>query len=241
MILLSLRDVTVRKERGKILDRLNLKVKKGEIHAIIGTNGVGKTTLANVIMGLEKIAGGEIIFNQKNIANWDVTKRAKSGIRVLQQIPPSFEGIKIREYLKIGNNLSINEIKQFIKEVGLPEDYSERFLDDTLSGGERKRVEIASILTSKPQLAILDEPDSGIDMLSLQDIKRIIKKLNKEGATVILITHREDIAEAADTASLMCAGKILKTGTPKEINTIFKNKCKSCNHKNKPSKNGLHK
>ena len=227
MILLSLKHIIVKKERGKILDRLSLNVNKGEIHAIIGTNGVGKTTLANVIMGLEKVSNGRIKFQNKDITNLSVSKRAKIGIKILQQNPPSFEGIKIREYLKVGNELSIKDIKRILKKVGLPEEYSERFLDDTLSGGERKRVEIASILTSNPKLAILDEPDSGIDMISISDLKKIIKELNKEGTTILLITHRGEIAKIADVASLMCNGKIKKTGNPKEISSLFKKECKN--------------
>lgn len=238
MNILSLRDVSIRKNRKIIIDKLNLNVKKGEIHAILGVNGVGKSTLAQAIMGInDSKISGKIIFEGKDITKYNITQRGKLGIRFMWQTPPSFEGIKIKEYIKLDSNLEIKEIKELLRAVGLREEYSERFLDDTLSGGERKRVEIAAIIASKPKLAILDEPDSGIDIISIGKIKKLIKRINEEGATVLLITHREEVAEIADRASLMCAGKILKRGNPKEINKLFKEKCKRCNHKNEPDEN----
>jgi Fe-S cluster assembly ATP-binding protein len=144
------------------------------------------------------------------------------------QEPVRFEGISVRDYLTIRNKKI--DPSHYLELAGLhPELYLSRMVDKSLSGGERKRIELASVLTLNPRFAILDEPDSGIDMLSTQDIINVINAFKQKGASVLLITHREEIARIADRASLMCGGKIVCSGNPEKITEYYKSrKCLMC-------------
>ena len=230
-IILKTNNLSYRVGKKYILKDVNLRVYNNEIHTLVGTNGTGKTTLAFIIMGLSGYmpSTGEIIFNGKNITSLSITERAKLGITLAWQNPALFEGITVRDYLNL-NKGSIPPEKS-IEMVGLnPHIYLSRVVDSSLSGGERKRIELASVISIYPRLAILDEPDSGIDMISIEDIKRIILGLKELGSSVILITHREEIADIGDTASLICRGEILKVGKPEEVSIFFKKNCERCNH-----------
>ncbi|VVB92953.1 putative branched-chain amino acid transport ATP-binding protein LivG [uncultured archaeon] len=155
-------------------------------------------------------------------------ERALLGITMAWQEPARFEGISVRDYLALKMK-GINP-SPYLEMVGLfPELYLDRTMDKSLSGGERKRIELASIVALEPKLAILDEPDSGIDMLSLQDIINVINALKKNGSSVLLITHREEIAEIADRASQVCNGKIVCSGAPEKVVKYYKSrKCEVC-------------
>ena len=228
--LLELKNIHYSVEEKEILKGINLKTKSGEIVSIIGVNGTGKTTLAAVIMGLNgyKPDKGSIIFNGRDITNLSTTERAKLGITLAWQIPASFEGITVREYLSISKDA---DPERYIKMVGLnPNFYLDRTVDENLSGGERKRIELASVLSMKPKLVILDEPDSGIDMTSINAIKRVIRNLRKEGSSIILITHSEPMAKIGDKLALLCDGKIIKEGSPKEVTEFFRKYCEECDH-----------
>ncbi|MDP3103991.1 MAG: ATP-binding cassette domain-containing protein [Candidatus Methanoperedens sp.] len=150
------------------------------------------------------------------------------GITLAWQEPVRLEGISVRDYLTLKDREA--DTSQYLEMVGLaPEHYLNRMMDRTLSGGERKRIELASIIALEPELAILDEPDSGIDMLSIQDVINVINILKKNGAAVILITHREEIAKIADSASQICGGKIVCSGAPDEVAGFYKSKkCAVC-------------
>ena len=222
-------------EKKVILDNINLKINEGEIHSILGVNGVGKSTLAYILMGLPeyKPCKGKIIFKGKDITNFSISQRAKMGITLLWQEPARFEGIKVKEYLNLNNKLKEKELENYLKMVGLePKKYLEREMNESLSGGERKRIELASILSFKPTLAILDEPDSGIDILALSLIYKTINFFKKEGSSVILITHSPDATLIADKTSLMCGGKIIKSGSPQDVIDFFKKHCNGCSHIN---------
>ncbi len=237
--LLVVENLFVEREGKTILQGVNLSVEEGEIHAILGANGTGKSTLAYAIMGLSgyKPKAGRIIFSGEDITEKTVTERAKLGITLAWQQPASFEGLTIREYLEISRRAGRGcaSIEECLALVGLqPKSYLERTLNDRLSGGERKRVELAAVLAMRPRLAILDEPDSGIDVLSLDDIMEVIRRMNREGTTVLLITHREEFARAAHRASHLCGGRILKTGECEEVVSFYKNFCKECTHVNEP-------
>ena len=216
-----------------LLRGINLVVKKGEIHTILGVNGAGKSSLAYCLMGSEgyRPQGGRIRFLGKDVTNLSITERARMGLTLAWQESARFEGLLAREYLSLGTGSkeNRNRIVHALKLVALnPKEFLDRAVDKTLSGGERKRIELASVVAMRPKLAILDEPDSGIDMLSLDDILNVIKSMRKEGSTILLITHREEMASISDRASLMCDGLILKTGEPKEEMDYFKLHCKPC-------------
>ena len=229
--LLELKNISYAVDGKKILQGINLEINVGEIHSIIGVNGTGKTTLASIIMGLEgyKPNHGKIIFNKQDVTNLPITKRAEKGISLAWQIPANFEGITVRQYLTL-KDIFISPEKS-LKLVGLnPSDYLDRKLNEKLSGGERKRIELASILSIKPRLVILDEPDSGIDIASINALKNAIKNFKKIKASVILITHNEEMAKISERASLLCGGKVVKQGSPRKVTKFFKKYCKGCKH-----------
>ncbi len=221
-----------------IINDLSLHVSKGEIHGILGENGTGKTTVACLIMGVNnyKPTGGRMIFEDEDIASLSVSQRAKKGITLAWQEPARIEGLTVRDYLKLGGNKAgAEQVKYYLGMVGLePAQYLDRDIDSTLSGGERKRIELASVLAMQPKLAILDEPDSGIDIISLPFILNGIKEMNKQGSSVLLITHNEKVARIAHRVSVLCAGRILMTGAPTEMSQWFKDHCRKCPHINVP-------
>ncbi|MBA7684007.1 Lipopolysaccharide export system ATP-binding protein LptB [subsurface metagenome] len=219
-----------------IIDDLNLHVEKGEIHAVLGVNGTGKTTLAYLIMGVDYLPDdGKIIFEGEDITRYPISQRAKMGITLAWQEPARFEGLTIREYLELANELKTGEIEDCLWTVGLPpSQFLNRAVDNSLSGGERRRVELASVLAMKPKFAILDEVDSGIDVISLPHIINGIARMKSVGSSVLLVTHNEDAVAIADRASVLCAGKIFKTGSPKEMCQWFRQNCQVCEHINVP-------
>jgi len=222
-----------------IINGLNLRVNKGEIHGILGENGTGKTTLAYLIMGTNnyKPTGGRIIFEGQDITDLSISQRAKKGISLAWQEPARIEGLRVRDYLNLsGNNSGTEKAEHYLEMVGLePARYLDRDIDNTLSGGERKRIEMASLLAMRPKLAILDEPDSGIDAISLPLILNGIVEMSKQGSSALLITHNENVVEIAHRVSVLCAGKVLMTGAAAETSHWFKNNCRSCPHINEPA------
>lgn len=230
MTLLNIEKLTYRVKEKEIFSGLSIAIESGEVHAILGKNGTGKSTLAYLIMGCEGYVpnSGVILFEGKVINDLKLHERAKLGITLAWQEPVRFEGISVRDFLNLKNKKIDPSL--YLKMVGLiPELYINRIMDKTLSGGERKRIELASIVALQPKFAILDEPDSGIDMLSIQDIINVIEELKKTGASVHLITHREEIAKIADRASQICNGKIVCTGAPDNVAEYYKTrKCEIC-------------
>lgn len=230
MALLEVNNLSYQPDERMIIDGLSLAIHTGEVHALIGTNGTGKSTIACLIMGCigYKPSEGEIFFAGRSIGQLAIHERAALGITMAWQEPVRFEGLSVREYLSLKNSQMDPAI--CLASVGLePLHYLDRLVDKTLSGGERKRIELASILALKPRLALLDEPDSGIDMLSTGDIIRVIEALKKEGSAVLLITHREEIARIADRASLLCGGRIICAGTPVTVTDRYRERrCSVC-------------
>jgi Fe-S cluster assembly ATP-binding protein len=221
-----------------IINDLNLGVSKGEIYGLLGENGTGKTTLAHLIMGTNNLkpTAGRILFEGQDIADLSVSQRARKGISLAWQEPVRIEGLRVRDYLALsGRNLSDGRVEHHLWMVGLePARYLDRDIDNTLSGGERKRIELASLLAMRPKLAILDEPDSGIDIISLPLILDGILEMCRQGSAVLLITHNERVVEIAHRVSVLCGGKILMTGVPAETSQWFKDNCRSCRHINEP-------
>ncbi|MEA2054258.1 MAG: ATP-binding cassette domain-containing protein [Candidatus Thermoplasmatota archaeon] len=223
--ILGIDSIKVERNGKTIIKGLSLSVNRGKIHAVIGPNGSGKSTLAYTIMGIYKPSTGKIFFEGKDITSHLIHERAKMGITLAWQEPARFEGLLVRDYLSIGGN----NIERALKMVNLdPRRCLNRAIDDSLSGGERKRIELASIIMMTPKLAILDEPDSGIDFVSLDDLLNVIVSLKKEGITVLLITHREEVARVADEASLICDGYLVKNGSTWEVTKFFRKMCGKC-------------
>lgn len=177
---------------------------------------------------------GEITFNKKSLKNLSVSQRAKLGITLSWQEPVAFEGITVSKYLEISSrSKKLSDQQLALLKLGLqPESYLDRMVDGNLSGGERKRVELASIVMMKPKVVILDEPDSGIDIDSLSYIDTIIKDFKKQGSIIILITHNLKTIEKADIAYLLCKGKVIQVASPDKIKEYFNNNCQLCQNQN---------
>ncbi len=237
--MLEIRDLKLTLNGKPILDGLNFAVEKGRIHGLLGVNGVGKTTLANLLMGISYPDEGSIVFEGQDITRRDISERARMGITLAWQEPARFEGLTIREYLRMNRNLSPREAKNFLWMVGLPPaEYLDRGVDTSLSGGERKRVELACVMAMKPKVAILDEPDSGIDVVSLPHIMNAIAEMGKRGSAVLLITHGEVAVNVADEILIMCAGRIINHGPPQAMCEWFRGNCSTCKHIGQPDLEG---
>lgn len=230
MSLLEIRGLTYEVGNKKILDAFALTINTSEVHALLGTNGTGKSTLAYLVMGCEgyRPTSGEVVFDGTVINDLKIHERAQLGITMAWQEPVRLEGISIKDYLTLRSK--DNNPSRHIEMVGLhPELYLHRMVDKSLSGGERKRIELASILALNPRLAILDEPDSGIDMLSTKDIVNVINAFKENDSSVLLITHREEIVLIADRASQICNGRVVCSGNPGKVAEYYKSrKCLVC-------------
>jgi Fe-S cluster assembly ATP-binding protein len=227
---LDIHDLRFAAGRQQILDRLSLTIGSGEIHALLGANGSGKTTLAYVLMGCDGYGpqSGTVTFDGKDLLSLRMHERARLGLTLAWQEPARFEGLTVEDYLVL--NHPERQPDWALRQVGLdPDRYHTRLVDKTLSGGERHRVELASVLIMKPTLAILDEPAAGIDMLSISHIIGFIRVLREGGASVLLITHQEDVALIADRASQLCAGRIVFSGPPRDTVDHFRGRaCIRC-------------
>lgn len=230
--------VYLKKDGRDIVNGLTFSVPEGTLCAILGRNGAGKTSLASIIMGLSgyRPTSGRITFNNVNITNLSVPERARMGLTLAFQNPVSIEGLKISNYILLGaKDKNEKTAREALERVDLdPDIYMKRTLDKSLSGGERKRIELAAVFAMRPRLAILDEPDSGIDAIAIEKIKELLLSFKKIDTALLLITHRATIAEIADIAYLMDAGRIIKSGPPKEVNEFFITKCGSCFHSKLP-------
>jgi len=212
-----------------LLDQVDLDVTEGELHVLLGANGAGKSSLAYAIMGCAgyQPGAGRIRFAGKDITALPIHERARRGLALAWQEPVRFEGLSVADYLAIG--AEAGDAARCLREVGMaPADYLARPLDKTLSGGERKRIELAGILALKPRLAILDEPGAGIDFLSQDEISRVIQALTRQGA-VLLITHQEALAAGGDRATQLCGGRIVCRGKPATVIENYKaRRCRRC-------------
>lgn len=236
--MLQVENLSLTVDGKTIIDGLDLHVGQAEIHGVLGENGTGKTTLAYLVMGANnsRPTGGRIIFEGEDISGMSISERARKGISLAWQEPARIEGLSVRDYISLsGGDPGIERVKECLRKVGMdPERYLDRDIDETLSGGERKRIELASVIAMQPKLAILDEPDSGIDLVSLPILVNGMLELNKQGSSILMITHSEELVEIAHKVSVLCAGKILQTGPPAEMSIWFRENCQSCMHINEP-------
>lgn len=227
--MIELKNVCFTRDDKKILDNINLKLDDNKFIVITGPNGSGKSTLAKIIMGIEKQDSGEILFNGKNISNWSIDKRAKNGISFAFQQPVKFKGITVYDLLKLSSNKDINksEACNILAKVGLcAKEYVDREVNDSLSGGELKRIEIATVAVRNSNLTIFDEPEAGIDLWSFNNLIKIFEDIrNDTKGTTLIISHQERILNIADELILMNAGKIEKIGNKENlIGNVVKNK-----------------
>jgi Fe-S cluster assembly ATP-binding protein len=213
-----------------VLDDLSLEIGSGEVHALLGANGAGKSTLAYAIMGCAGYAlqSGRIDLSGERIDGLPLHERARRGIALAWQEPARFEGLAVPGFLQAGAPGA--DARALLSAVGLdPAAYLARSLDKTLSGGERKRIELAGMLALAPRLAILDEPTAGIDLISMDEIIAVIDRIKASGASVLLITHHEAVAAHADAASQLCGGRIVCSGEPHRVIENFRaRRCARC-------------
>ena len=219
--MLELKNICFTRDNKKILDNITLKIEDGKFVAITGPNGSGKSTLVKIIMGIEKPDFGKIIFNGKDITNMKTHERANLGISFAFQQPVKFKGITVYDLLKIAAHKDISKVEacEYLSKVGLcAKEYVDREVNNSLSGGELKRIEIATVALRKTKLTIFDEPEAGIDLWSFNNLIEIFENMNEiiKGTTII-ISHQEKILKIADEIILMKSGKIDKIGTSKEI------------------------
>lgn len=224
--MLELKNISFAVEEGKdekeIIRDINLTVDENKFVVITGPNGGGKSTLARLIAGIEKPVSGNILFDGTDITEKNVTERAKMGISFAFQQPVRFKGIEVLDLLRIasGRRLSVADACEYLSEVGLcARDYIKREVNGSLSGGELKRIEIATVLARGTKLSVFDEPEAGIDLWSFQNLIQIFERMQEKSkdGSIIVISHQERILNIADEIIVVADGKITEQGTKEEI------------------------
>lgn len=206
----------------EIIHDLSLTIENGKFVVITGPNGSGKSTLARLIMGIEKPISGSILFDGEDITALDITERAKRGISFAFQQPVRFKGIRVQDLLRLaaGKNISLSAACNYLSEVGLcARDYIDREINSSLSGGELKRIEIATLLARQTKLSVFDEPEAGIDLWSFQNLIRIFESMREQiqDSSIVIISHQERILQIADEILVLADGRISQKGSPAEI------------------------
>ena len=215
----SVDDGGVQKE---IIHDLSITIGNGKFVVITGPNGSGKSTLARLIMGIEKPTSGKIFFEGQDITDMGITERAKLGVSFAFQQPVRFKGIRVIDLLRLasGKEINITDACSYLSEVGLcARDYINREINSSLSGGELKRIEIATLLARRTRLSVFDEPEAGIDLWSFQNLIRIFENMRKniKDSSIVIISHQERILNIADEIVLLVDGIIKKTGSAADI------------------------
>ncbi len=205
----------------EILRNVDLTIPNGKFIVITGPNGGGKSTLAKVIMGVEKPTEGRIFLNGEDITDLSVTERARKGISYGFQAPPRFKGMKVSDLLSCaaGRTLSHDDGCKYLTQVGLcSREYIDRDVDTSLSGGELKRIEIATILAKGGNVMIFDEPEAGIDLWSFSRLTGTFESIHRNtDASIVIISHQERIIRLADEIIMVSDGRITEKGPVEEI------------------------
>lgn len=222
--MIELRNITyhVKDEAGEkdVLDNVSLTL-DGHFVALTGPNGGGKSTLAKVIAGIIRPTAGKVLWNGEDITDLSVTERARKGISYAFQQPVRFKGLTVKDLLSIaaGKNATLATACEYLSEVGLcARDYLDREVNASLSGGELKRIEIATILARGTKLSLFDEPEAGIDLWSFSSLINVFEKMReKTQGDIIIISHQERILSVADHIVVLANGKVQKSGTREEV------------------------
>ena len=223
--MLELKNISfgVSDEKGEkeILKNVNLNIDDNKFVVITGPNGSGKSTLAKIIAGIEKPTTGKIFFDGTDITDMSITERAKLGISFAFQQPVRFKGIYVLDLLRIaaGKDISVTDACKYLSEVGLcARDYVNREVNASLSGGELKRIEIATLLARGTSLSVFDEPEAGIDLWSFQNLIAVFERMRETTkGSILIISHQERILNIADEIVVLANGTISKTGSKDEI------------------------
>ena len=226
----------VKDEKGEkeIIKNLNLSIGENKFVVITGPNGGGKSTLAKVLIGIEKAESGKIFLNGEDITDYDINHRANAGIGYAFQQPPRFKGMTVQRLLALaaGRELEDQECCRLLSDVGLcAEEYLGRQIDGTLSGGEMKRIEIATVLAKEHTLCIFDEPEAGIDLWSFSMLIHKFEEIHKEKKqSLIVISHQEKIISMADRIMVIDDGKIKAEGLREDVLPCLNglDKCHTC-------------
>lgn len=209
------------KEKRTIIDKVSFEIADGEMLVVTGPNGSGKSTLVKLLMGIETPDAGEILLDGKDISKLSIAERAGAGIGYAFQQPPRFKGMTIRKLLSLAAGEPLNEEKccALLSSVGLcAGEYIDRQADDTLSGGEMKRIEIATVLAHPHKVCLFDEPEAGIDLWSFSMLIKQFDKIHKQKKeSILVISHQEKLIQMADRILLLKDGKIDSIGTKEEL------------------------
>lgn len=217
--------------KKEIIKNINLTIDEQKFVAITGPNGGGKSTLAKLIMGIEKPTDGKILFNGTDITDLSISERAKLGISFAFQQPVRFKGIKVKDLITLaaGDAISTAGACEYLSKVGLcARDYINRDVDSSLSGGELKRIEIATIIARNTPLSVFDEPEAGIDLWSFNNLIKVFEEFHNQHKSLIIISHQERILNIADEIIIIADGMVKSHGTKGEILPELLNGTGSC-------------
>lgn len=221
--MLELKDINFSAGGKHILKDVSFTLDPGKFVAITGPNGSGKSTLAKIIMGVDKPDSGKILFDGKDITDWPIDERARAGIAFAFQSPVRFKGVTVHDLLNLSSKsqLSFNEVCDILANVGLcANGYVDREVSGDLSGGELKRIEIASVLQRHAKLTIFDEPEAGIDLWSFNNLISVFNEMQKDmSGSIVVISHQERILRIADEIILLTDGhieRVIQKGAPLE-------------------------
>lgn len=219
--MLELKEVCFARDGKQILDNVNLKIDDKKFVVITGPNGGGKSTIAKIIMGIEKPDSGKIFFNGEDITEKSISERANMGIGFAFQQPVRFKGITVEDLmnLSVGRKTNFVEKCDILSSVGLcSKDYLKREINSSLSGGELKRIEIATVVARGTSLSIFDEPEAGIDLWSFNNLIEVFENMSEKiQGSIVIISHQERILNIADQVVLIEKGKVKEIGSKDDI------------------------